>query len=91
MTNVSDALRFHCVTVKDYSVTTGTSQYGGYYYGDVNVAIASASLIGYSVRQSDTNMPVILIRTRSGDIRAFSTQSNYTVDIRCLYLGILTN
>lgn len=75
------------ISYKDYSGTTGTRQYGGYYYVDYDVNINGKALLGFSVQCNDTNLPVLLILTRSGTVRAFSPQSNYTITVRCVYLG----
>lgn len=88
MANVTKRLKtLALISYKDYSGTTGTTQYGGYYFGDLDVSIDGKTLVGFSVQENKTNMPVFLIRTRVGTIRAFAPEANYTITVRCIYLG----
>ena len=88
MSKVSERLKATTVTYKDYSTTTGTSLYQGYYFGNIEgVAISGKSLIGVTVVSAQDNTPAFCAMLTNNIIRAYSTVASKTITIRCIYLG----
>lgn len=88
LTKVNEGLKATTVTYKDYSTTTGTSQYQGYYFGNVEgVAISGKTLIGVTVFSVQDNVPAFCAMLSNSIVRAYSTVASKLITIRCIYLG----
>lgn len=80
MAKVSERLKF---SVADYSVTTGDTQYAGYYYADIITANDPAAVYVFS---STSNRPAQVIRVGANKLRVYAGTSGTNVTLRCLYL-----
>lgn len=73
------------VTTQDLSITTGSSLYGGFYYGASDILNNTDKIIAYFPYKNNISnaliMPVLL---NNGQIRIFSPEQNYTATIRVI-------
>lgn len=88
MTKVSEALvnirEALDITAVDYTATTGTEQYAGWYYANITLNKANPSAI--SVVSVTNNRPAFVQLGTSSLARVYCNQANVTVTIRCLYI-----
>ena len=70
-------------TIVEYKVTTGSTQYAGWYYANVNLSRANPSAI--SIVSVTSNRPAFVQLVSSSIARVYCNQANIQVTIRCLY------
>ena len=86
MTKVSEALN---ITVADYTATTGTEQYAGWYYANITLTKANPSAI--SVVSVTSNRPAFVQQVTSNQVRVYCNQASIEVKVRCLYIPTGSN
>ena len=71
------------VTWTEQNISIGTSQYSGFYYGDLSVSSYSNKILAVTVVDYDSNKwaTAMLINSR-GTIRAWTNNSGGTVTVR---------
>lgn len=71
----------------DVQITTGTTQYQGYYYGEITLSTISDDRIRSVVVYSATsNRPAFAIRVGASVYRAFTTVAGTVVTLRVFYV-----
>ena len=68
---------------EDVSVTTGTTQYAGYYYADGNTSLSGVKSV--SVYSSTSNRPAFVQMITAQTFRVFSPVASTTVTVRVVY------
>ena len=93
MTKVSEALvnirEALDITVADYTATTGTEQYAGWYYANITLTKANPSAI--SVVSATSNRPAFVQQVNSNQVRVYCNQASIEVKARCLYIPTGSN
>lgn len=85
MTKVSAALK---ITVADYTVTTGTEQFFGFYYANITLTKANPSI--FYVYVADSNVPAFVQRLSNNMLRVYVNRASTSVTVRVLYIPILS-
>ena len=83
LTKILQKLNSIETTIVDYTVTTGSTQYAGWYYANVNLSRANPSAI--SIVSVTSNRPAFVQLVSSSIARVYCNQANIQVTIRCLY------
>lgn len=86
MTKVSEALD---ITVADYTATTGTEQYAGWYYANITLTKVNPSAI--TVVYSQSNRPAFAYLASNSIVRVYCNQASIEVKVRCLYIPTGSN
>ena len=93
MTKVSEALvnirEALDITVADYTATTGTEQYAGWYYANITLTKAKPSAI--TVVYSQSNRPAFAYLASNSTVRVCCNQASIEVKVRCLYIPTGSN
>lgn len=93
MTKVSEALvnirEALDITAVDYTATTGTEQYSGWYY--VNITLTKANPSAISVVSATSNRPAFVQQVKSNQVRVYCNQASIEVKVRCLYIPTGSN
>ena len=74
---------FPQIASEDVSVTTGTTQYAGYYYADGNTSLSGVKAI--SVYSSTSNRPAFAQMITAQTFRVFSPVASTAVTVRVVY------
>ena len=77
------------IYTKDITVTTGNTQYDGYYFGDASGVPDGYLPIGACVINTSAGTPTNVyadVTFRGRDIRVWTVRSNATVYVRISYL-----
>lgn len=69
--------------IVDYTVTTGSTQYAGWYYANINLSQANPSAI--SVVNATNSRPAFVQQVTNNIARVYTNQANIEVTVRCLY------
>ena len=86
LTDTLDEIKSGLIVYRDYTATTGTSQYQGYYFADVSYVLAGYTLISASNFGATSNRPSFVQVVTASNIRAYSTVQETAVTIRCVYI-----
>lgn len=74
------------IVYRDYTATTGTSQYQGYYFVDIGYTLAGYTLISASNFGSTSNRPSFVQVVTASNIRAYCSVQETAVTVRCVYI-----
>lgn len=81
-----DDLNTGLIVYRDYTATTGTSQYQGYYFADIGYTLAGYTLISASNFGSTSNRPSFVQVVTASNIRAYCSVQETAVTVRCVYI-----
>jgi len=73
------------LTYADYTTTTGSEKYYGFYYGEVDIPTNLGTVVGMCMQGTEYNRPAFVIQIGSAKIRVYSTQESTTCTIRVLF------
>ena len=84
---VNSSLAHNLMTYEDVTITTGTSQYTGYYYGDgsITTSVADKEIVSVFVYSATSNRPAFLQRIGATSIRAYCPVAETTIVVRVLF------
>lgn len=81
------SMTHQAIRIADVSATTGTTQYNGQYYGDVNLPIPLERFIALSIIYSaDNRLATAQVISSQSRIRVYSPMASTQVTIRVVYV-----
>ena len=85
--SVNSSLAHNLMTYEDVTITTGTSQYTGYFYGDgsITTSVADKEIVSVFVYSATSNRPAFLQRIGATSIRAYCPVAETTIVVRVLF------
>lgn len=83
LTKILQKLKSIETTIVDYTATTGTEQYAGWYYANIPLPQPNPSAI--SIVNATSNRPAFVQLVSSSMARVYSNQAGIEVTVRCLY------
>ncbi len=72
---------------REYSVTTGNSQYSSFYYGDKAVDISLGTIVGVVITSTTSNQAAFASIVSGNTVRVFSPISGLTAGVRVLFMA----